>query len=62
MRICEKHLARASDTLVSKKTGAEYDICEICEKELEQILHEQVKQGELDGRKRVVGRPKTNKG
>jgi hypothetical protein len=62
MKVCEKHWERATDTLVSKKTGTEYDLCEVCEKELAEILHEQVKQGEPDGRKRIVGRPKANKG
>jgi hypothetical protein len=51
MRVCEKHMARASDTLVSKKTGAEYDLCEHCEKELAEILHEQPKLEVKRGRK-----------
>jgi hypothetical protein len=61
MRVCEKHLKRATETLVSRQTGAEYDLCELCEIELSSILHEQPKQGEFDGRKRIVGRPKANK-
>ena len=61
-RFCEKHMKRATDTLTSRKTGTEYDICEICEDELVEIMCEKPKQGELDGRKRVAGRPKANKG
>lgn len=58
MRICEKHREKATDTLVSRKTGTEYDLCSICETELAEILHGKSDKGEEDGRRRVPGRPK----
>lgn len=39
MRVCEKHMNRAVETLVSRMTGTEYDLCDECLKELEKILH-----------------------
>ena len=60
MRVCEKHLKRAEDTLVSRMTGQEYDLCGECLLELYDILNEKL-EGESDGRKRTVGRPKAVK-
>jgi hypothetical protein len=62
MRICEKHRERATETLVSQKTGTEYDLCPICIDEMAEILTENPIKGEEIGRKRTAGRPKTNKG
>lgn len=59
MRVCAKHRENATETLTSRKTGTEYDLCPRCEAELEEILNGK---GESDGRKRVVGRPKASKG
>ena len=39
MRVCLKHFAKASEVLVSQKTGEEFDLCPICEQELREILH-----------------------
>ena len=61
MRVCEKHHTRATETLFSKKTGTEYDLCATCEAELEEILNGKSESGENIGRKRVAGRPKTVK-
>lgn len=41
-RFCEKHMKRATDTLVSRKNGVEYDICAECEDDLYNILHEAI--------------------
>jgi hypothetical protein len=38
LRVCELHRERAVDTLVSRKTGTEYDLCEGCVIVLESIL------------------------
>jgi uncharacterized protein with PIN domain len=38
MRVCEKHLKRAIETLRSLKDGAEYDLCPECVQELQEIL------------------------
>lgn len=61
-RFCEKHMARAIETLFSKKTGTEYDLCNVCLSELEEILQGNTNEGEEIGRKRTPGRPKANKG
>lgn len=60
-RFCEKHMARAVDTLKSYKYGTEYDLCPTCEAELVEILTAKPTEGEEIGRKRVAGRPKTAK-
>lgn len=61
-RFCEKHMKRATETLFSKKTGTEYDLCPECEAELAAILQPPLgKEAEI-GRKRTAGRPKTVKG
>ena len=39
MRVCEKHIDRAVDTLVSKKDGTEYDVCQECLTNLQEILN-----------------------
>jgi hypothetical protein len=62
MRICEKHRERATDTLLSKKYGTEFDLCPTCEVELEEILQGKPTLEKIDGRKRIAGRPKTVKG
>lgn len=62
MRICEKHRERASETLVSRKTGTEYDLCPKCEAELFEILNEKpeipAEKGEELGRKRTPRKAK----
>lgn len=39
MRVCAKHREPATETLKSYKTGTEYDLCPVCEAELEEILN-----------------------
>ena len=60
-RFCEKHMARATLTLVNQRDGTEYDLCATCEVELAEILNAKPTEGEDSGRKRVVGRPKAVK-
>ena len=50
-RFCEKHMARATETLFSKKTGTEYDLCPTCEAELEEILKKKPEKEVKHGRK-----------
>lgn len=38
-RFCEKHMARATETLISRKTGTEFDLCPACEVEFAAILY-----------------------
>jgi hypothetical protein len=40
MRVCEKHHKRATEILVSKISGIEYDLCPECSEELAEILGE----------------------
>jgi hypothetical protein len=58
LRICEKHRERAIETLFSKKTGTEYDLCSICLDELEEILSGNPTKEEKSKQKVVIGRPK----
>jgi hypothetical protein len=60
-RFCEKHMERATLTLVNRRDGTEYDLCATCEIELAEILNGKPTEGEEIGRKRVIGRPKTIK-
>lgn len=60
-RFCEKHMARATLTLVNRRDGTEYDLCATCESELSEILNGKVIEGEEIGRKRTAGRPKAVK-
>lgn len=60
-RFCEKHMNRATDTLISKKTGTEYDLCPICEDELAEIMQGKPDKEAEYGRKRVPGRHKNVK-
>lgn len=56
-RFCEKHMARATLTLKSYRDGTEYDLCAVCEQELEEILNktpEEVKPEAKRGRKRTA--------
>jgi uncharacterized protein with PIN domain len=44
-------MKKASETLVSRKTGTEYDLCPTCESELEEILQGKPKEEVKRGRK-----------
>ena len=39
MRVCQKHMVKASESLKSLKTGEEFDLCPQCEIELREILN-----------------------
>ena len=57
MRVCEKHLCRATETLKSLRDGTEYDLCSQCLEELREILFEnppKEPKEEKRGRKRVI--------
>ena len=60
MRVCEKHRERAVEILVSKISGAEYDLCKKCSDELAEILFESELSEEIEhqkvkrGRKRIT--------
>jgi hypothetical protein len=62
MRVCAKHWKVATETLTSRKTGTEFDLCPDCEQELEEILQGKPVMEVADGRKRTAGRPKAIKG
>ena len=52
MRVCEKHLKRAVETLRSLKDGAEYDLCPECAAELQEIMEGKPEKQEIKrGRK-----------
>jgi hypothetical protein len=52
MRVCELHGERAKDTLFSRKTGTEYDLCPQCLELLESILG-----GEIINPPRMMSHP-----
>jgi Zn-finger nucleic acid-binding protein len=55
MRVCELHRERATETLVSRKTGIEYDLCPACEAMLAEMLNgEDVKLEKRRGRNRTA--------
>ena len=60
MRVCAKHREPATETLKSYKTGTEYDLCPVCEAELDGILNGQlivipkVQKEVKRGRKRIT--------
>lgn len=54
MRVCAKHMKPATETLKSYKTGTEYDLCPVCEAELESILNGKPKEEVKRGRKRTA--------
>ena len=60
-RFCEKHMKRAIETLFSRVTGIEYDLCSVCLTELDEILNGKPETEVANGRKRTPGRPKTAK-
>jgi protein-arginine kinase activator protein McsA len=44
MRVCEKHMARAVDTWVSKRDKSEIDLCEDCLRSANEVIYPQQEQ------------------
>jgi len=64
MRVCQKHLKKATETLKSLKTGEEFDLCPQCETEIREIIYGSAETSPAESEKRVdrvrgsAGRPK----
>jgi hypothetical protein len=58
MRVCVTHWRPATEILVSKITGTEYDLCEECQKAMESLLVEtkkpEVPAARVDGRSKAA--------